>query len=93
MASVGIPETGDTGVEVLLKGKPPLSADMVIMAIGVTPDTYLAREAGLELGIKGSILVNDKMETSVPDIYAVGDAVQVKHSVTGQDALDRKSVV
>ena len=41
----------------------------------------------LELGIKGSIVVNDRMETSISDIYAVGDAVQVKHFVTGQDAL------
>lgn len=47
----------------------------------------LAKAAGLELGIKGSILVNDRMETSAPDIYAVGDAVQVKHFVTGQDTL------
>ena len=53
----------------------------------MTPDTQLAKEAGLELGIKGSIVVNDRMETSVPDIYAVGDAVQVKHYVTGEDAL------
>lgn len=75
------------GVDVLLQDAPPLHADMVVLAIGVTPDTQLAREAGLELGIKGSILVNDRMETSVPDIYAVGDAVQIKHFVTGQDAL------
>ncbi len=54
---------------------------MVVLAIGVTPDTGLAKAAGLELGIKGSILVNDRMETSAPDIYAVGDAVQVKHFV------------
>lgn len=77
----------DKGVEVLLKDEPPLCADMVVLAIGVTPDTCLAREAGLELGIKGSIVVNDKMETSVSDIYAVGDAVQVKHYVTEEDAL------
>ena len=55
--------------------------------IGVTPDTVLAKEAGLELGIKESIVVNDRMETSVPDIFAAGDAVQVKHYVTGNDAL------
>lgn len=72
----GFEETED-GVQVLLKDEAPLHADMVILAIGVTPDTRLAKEAGLELGIKGSILVNDKMETSAPDIYAVGDAVQV----------------
>ena len=74
-------------IQVLLKGEEPVSADMAVLAIGVTPDTPLARKAGLELGIKGSILVNDRMETSVPDIYAVGDAVQVKHFVTGEDAL------
>ena len=82
----GFEETED-GVQVLLKDEASLQADMVILAIGVTPDTRLAKEAGLELGIKGSILVNDKMETSAPDIYAVGDAVQVKHFVTGQDTL------
>ena len=77
----------DGGVDVLLENAAPLHADMVVLAIGVTPDSHLAREAGLELGIRGSILVNDRMETSVPDIYAVGDAVQVKHFVTGQDTL------
>ena len=78
---------GSDGVDVLLKDAAPLHADMVILAIGVTPETTLAREAGLELGIKGSILVNDRMETSGPDIYAAGDAVQVKHYVTGEPAL------
>jgi len=77
----------DGSVDVLLKDEDPLHADMVVLAIGVTPDTSLAREAGLELGLKGSIVVNDRMETSAPDIYAVGDAVQVKHYVTGQDAV------
>lgn len=74
-------------VQVLLKDEPPLQADMVILAIGVTPDTWLAKNAGLKLGIKDSIVVNDRMETSVPNVYAVGDAVQVKHYVTGLDAL------
>ncbi|HBN56729.1 MAG TPA: CoA-disulfide reductase [Lachnospiraceae bacterium] len=82
----GFVENGD-GVDVLLKDEAPLHADMVALAIGVTPDTALAKEAGLALGVKGSIVVNDRMETSVPDIYAVGDAVQVKHSVTGLDDL------
>jgi len=80
-------EARDGGVDVLLTDAPPLHADMVVLAIGVTPDTALAKQAGLELGIKGSIVVNDRMETSVPDIYAAGDAVQVKHYVTGEDAL------
>lgn len=77
----------DGGVDVLLEDAPALHADMVVLAIGVTPDTALARDAGLELGVKGSIVVNDRMETSNPHIYAVGDAVQVKHSVTGQNVL------
>ncbi|MBQ4578008.1 MAG: FAD-dependent oxidoreductase, partial [Clostridia bacterium] len=75
------------GIEVLLKDNPPLQADLVVLAIGVTPESQLAKDAGLTLGMKGSILVNDRMETSVPDIYAVGDAVQVKHYVTGEDTL------
>ena len=76
-----------SGVDVLLKDEAPLHAGLVVLAIGVTPDTALARDAGLELGLKGSIVVNDRMETSAPGIYAVGDAVQVKHSVTGEDAV------
>ncbi len=82
----GFQEDGEQ-VRVLLKGEEPLTADMVVLAIGVTPDTRLAKDAGLELGVKGSIVVNDRMETSLPDIYAVGDAVQVKHFVTGSETL------
>lgn len=64
-----------------------IEADMVLFAIGVIPETTLAKNAGLELGIKGSIVVNDRMETSIPDIYAVGDAVEVKHFVTENKAV------
>ena len=80
-------EERDGGVDVLIKGEPNMHADMVVLAIGVTPDTALAKAAGLELGQKDSIVVNDRMETSDPDIYAVGDAVQVKHMISGQDVL------
>ena len=80
-------EEKDGGVDVLLKEGAPIHGDMVVLAIGVTPDSHLAQEAGLTLGLRGSILVNDRMETSAPDIYAVGDAVQVKHFVTGEDAV------
>ncbi len=75
------------GVEALFKDGGSLQADMMVLAIGVTPDTKLAKEAGLALGIRDSIVVNEKMETSHPGIYAVGDAVQVKHFITGEDAL------
>ena len=82
----GFAETG-SGMTVLLKDSAPIQADMVVLTIGVTPEAALAKEAGLALGIKGSILVNNRMETSAPNIYAVGDAVQVKHAVTGEDVL------
>ena len=75
------------GISVMLKDGNPIHGDMVVLAIGVTPESQLAQDAGLALGIKGSILVNDRMETSIKDIYAVGDAVQVKHAVTGADSL------
>lgn len=65
----------------------PITADMVLLAIGVMPESHLAKEAGLQLGMKGAIAVNDRMETSAPDVYAVGDAVQIKHQVTGEDAV------
>ena len=67
----------------LLENGEALAADLVVLAIGVTPETRLAREAGLALGVKGAISVNDRMETSVPDIYAVGDAVEVTQLVSG----------
>lgn len=75
------------GIRVHLKDKDPLDADMVILAIGVVPETELAKKAGLALGAKDSILVNDRMETSAPHVYAVGDAIEVKHFVTGNQAL------
>lgn len=77
----------ENGIDVRLKSKDMLNSDMVVMAIGVAPDTILAKNAGLALGIKDSIAVNDRMETSHPDIYAVGDAVQIKNFVTGSDTL------
>ena len=64
-----------------------LDADMVVLAVGVTPESTLAKKANLKLGVKGAIKVNEKMETSIPDIYAVGDAVQIKNSITGQDVV------
>lgn len=80
-------EKKDGQLLTLLENEEPLHSDMVLLAIGVTPDTVLSKEAGLELGVKGSIVVNDRMETSVPEIYAVGDAVEVTHLVSGQRTL------
>lgn len=61
--------------------------DMVVLAAGVAPDTGLAAAAGIKTGIKGSIVVNKKMETSAPDVYAVGDAVEVENLALGTRAL------
>ena len=79
----------DAGEHVLVHtaDEEPLPVDMVMLSIGVVPETGLAREAGLELGLKGAIVVDGHMLTSDPDIYAVGDAVQVKQYVTGADAV------
>ena len=77
----------DHGIDVRLRGEDTIFADMVVLAIGVAPETSLAKAAGIAVGIKGSIVVNHRMETSVPDIYAVGDAVQIKNFVTGTDTL------
>lgn len=62
-------------------------ADLVILALGVRPDTALAKAAGLEIGERGGICVDDQMRTSDPDIFAVGDAIEVKDFVTGQWSL------
>ena len=74
-------------LETLIGDEPPVAADLVILAIGVAPESQLARQAGLTLGQKGAIVVDAHMRTSQPDIYAVGDAVELTHAVTGQKAL------
>ena len=61
-----------------------LTADMVILAIGVQPDSKLAVEAGLEVNKRGAIVVSDRMETSAQDVYAVGDAVEITNFVSGR---------
>jgi NADPH-dependent 2,4-dienoyl-CoA reductase/sulfur reductase-like enzyme/rhodanese-related sulfurtransferase len=62
-------------------------ADLVILALGVRPDTTLAKAAGLEIGERGGIRVDEQMRTSDPDIFAVGDAVEVRDVVTGECTL------
>ncbi len=64
-----------------------LPADVVVMGLGVRPEAKLAREAGLALGETGGIFVNEHLRTSDPDIYAVGDLIEVTHGVTGKPAL------
>lgn len=71
----------------LLKDAAPVNSDMVLLSVGVTPESDLARDAGLDLGLRGAIKVDEHMRTSDPDTYAVGDAVQVKNFATGDAAL------
>ncbi len=72
------------GVEVTLQSETKLIADLVILAIGVTPDTGFLKESGLEFGPRGHILVNEQMQTNLEGIYAVGDAIEVVDYVTKQ---------
>jgi NADPH-dependent 2,4-dienoyl-CoA reductase/sulfur reductase-like enzyme/rhodanese-related sulfurtransferase len=74
-------------LEVRTKSGKTYPADVVILALGVRPDTGLARQAHLEIGERGGIRVDDQMRTSDPDIFAVGDAIEVKDFVTGQWSL------
>ena len=64
-----------------------LTTDFLIMSVGVRPESSLAKSAGLKVNTKGAIQVNERLQTSDPDIYAVGDAIEVKNLVTGQPAF------
>ena len=83
----GFEQSADGALEVLTESGKRHPADIVILAIGVRPETALAKMAGLELGQRGGIRVDENMRTSNPDIFAVGDAVEVKDFVTGQWTL------
>ena len=75
------------GLEVTTQSGKEYSADIVILSLGVRPDTALAKGAGLEIGERGGILVDEQMHTSDPDIFAVGDAIEVADFVTGESSL------
>jgi len=77
--------TGENGrVSAVVTDQGPIEAGMVIVAIGVRPNVKLAGEAGLEIGATGAIAVNEYLQTSDPDIYALGDCVENIHLVSGQ---------
>lgn len=80
-------EPDNDKIKVLLESKKNVSADMVILSIGVRPEVHLAKAAGLELGSLGGIKVNDYMQTSDSDVYALGDAVEVFNPVIGKHSL------
>ena len=86
-AVAGFKQNDGGSLEVLVKSGKSYPADMVILAIGVRPETGLAKMAGLEIGQRGGIRVDEQMHTSDPDIFAVGDAVEVRDFVTGEWSL------
>ena len=81
-------ERTDKGINVFLKSGKTIPADMVLLSIGVRPATDLAKQAGLKLGETGGIWVDEHLETSIKDIYAVGDAIEYPHPLTGKPWLN-----
>jgi NADPH-dependent 2,4-dienoyl-CoA reductase/sulfur reductase-like enzyme/rhodanese-related sulfurtransferase len=83
----GFRQSAGGGIDVDTKSGTTYPADVVILALGVRPDTTLAKSAGLAIGARGGIVVDQQMRTSDPDIFAVGDAVEVTDIVTGTQTL------
>jgi len=83
----GLRQAEHGSLEVLTASGKAIPADIVVMGIGVRPETTLAQTAGIALGERGGILVDDQMRTNVADIFAVGDAVEVRDHVTGAHSL------
>ncbi len=77
----------DQGKVIALENGQKITSDLTILSVGVEPENELAKVAGIELGLRGGILVDEHYETSQKDIFAVGDAIVVKQEITGQDAL------
>jgi NADPH-dependent 2,4-dienoyl-CoA reductase/sulfur reductase-like enzyme/rhodanese-related sulfurtransferase len=77
----------DQGQSIVLEDGTVLESDITILSVGVQPENDLAKSAGVELGLRGGILVDENYQTNQADIYAVGDAIVVKNQISGQDAL------
>jgi NADPH-dependent 2,4-dienoyl-CoA reductase/sulfur reductase-like enzyme/rhodanese-related sulfurtransferase len=84
-SAIGFEQTAD-GLVVKLNSGEQLRADLVVLGVGVRPENKLAVDSGLKVGARGGIRVNNHMQTSDPDVYAVGDAVEINDFVTGQPA-------
>lgn len=83
----GLQAFADRGKRVILSDGTVISTDMTILSIGVRPENELAKQAGLQLGERGGIVVNEYLQTSDEDIYAVGDAVEVVDYINGQKTM------
>jgi len=80
-------EENGPGIKTCLKSGQEIETDMVVLSIGVKPDIAIAKEAGLATGEKGGIVVNEYLQTSDPNIYALGDAIEIINAVTGKKAV------
>lgn len=88
VASFSEPQENENGITVVqLNSGTRLPADLVILGIGVRPESQLAKQAGLKLGSRGGIVVDSALRTSNPDIWALGDAIEVTDLVTGEPAM------
>ncbi|CAM2788066.1 CoA-disulfide reductase [Paenibacillus sediminis] len=83
----GVSAIEEEGHMVKLQSGRNVEADLIILAIGVQPESTLAKDAGLKLGVRGSIVVNKQLQTSDPNIYAVGDAIEVTDKINGQPTV------
>ncbi|MGG0240746.1 CoA-disulfide reductase [Bacillus rhizoplanae] len=83
----GVEAFEEDGTVIRLKSGTKIHTDMIILSIGVQPESSLAKEAGLELGVRGTIKVNETLQTSDPSIYAIGDAIEVKDFVTETETM------
>jgi NADH oxidase (H2O2-forming) len=84
---------GEDKVTGVLVGGEQISTDLVVVATGVKANTELAQKAGIEIGLRGTIKVNARMETNVPDVYAVGDCVECIHMITGRPTISQLGTV
>lgn len=83
----GVVEMEDNGHTLVLNNGAKIKTDLVLMSVGVRPENALAESAGIKLGMRGGILVDDTYQTNVDDIYAVGDAIIVKNQINNEDAM------
>lgn len=82
-----VKEFKNNGKQILLSDGKVIDTDMIILAIGIKPENYLAKESGLAIGDRGGILTNDFLQTTDPEIYAIGDAIETKDFITKQSNL------
>ncbi len=87
LTSQGVVAMENNGQTLVLNTGEKIETDLVLMSVGVRPENGLAESAGIELGMRGGILVDDSYETSVKDIYAVGDAIIVKNQINDEDTM------